>query len=147
MTPAALQKTPHDMLLADHAELDQTIARMLVRVHAGHAADVIAPWRTFEAQMREHMEAEERLLLPTFAREHPSEAASIRGEHEKIRALMDEIAFGLELHAVREDAIVALTDRIRTHAAREETLFYRWANRAVSPSLWDRLRQALRHAA
>jgi hypothetical protein len=145
MNTSIEQKTPRDMLVADHAALDSVIQRLLLHVHAGNAADVITPWREFELAMREHMEAEERLLLPLFARESPDEAAAIRGEHEKIRALMDEIGFGMELHAVREPTIVALVERIRTHAAREESMFYRWANTGVSPSLWTRLRDAIHH--
>lgn len=146
MTNPALQG-PKDALTADHARLEEIILRLRARVHAGDAPDVVGPWREFESGLREHMDAEERHLLPLFEAEEPDEAAWIRQDHVELRAKLDEMGYGVELHNVREPAITDLVDRIHAHSAREEALLYRWADRSVEPSVWQKLRTALSRAA
>ena len=109
-----------------HVHLDESIRRLLLRVHAGDAADVVALWREVEREIREHMDAEETDMLPRFAEVYPAEAAWVLEDHRRIRALLDEIGYGIELHVVREPTIRALAERLRSHAEREEAGFYRF---------------------
>jgi hemerythrin-like domain-containing protein len=64
-------------------------------------------WTSFEEHLRRHLEVEERLILPAFAREHPAQARAIRLEHDEIKTTLTELASTLDLHCLRASSVEA----------------------------------------
>jgi hemerythrin-like domain-containing protein len=138
-----------DALRDDHRRLDALGERLLNPVHVNDAAAADAAYGDFERGVLAHLDVEEQHLLPLVERDHAAEAAAIRAEHEKIRALLAEIGVSLELHAVREERMEALAAFLKAHAEREEGLLYRLADDALDhrrrASILERLHLARAH--
>lgn len=137
--------TPRARLLADHEHLERLLRLLLIRARAGDSADVVTPWRNFEEGLRAHLVAEEEELFPYYALLAPEEVGALRREHAEIRALLDAAGFGVELHTARLLMLEDLAERLREHAAREDTGLYRFADDSESTT-WDRLRARLHDA-
>jgi hemerythrin superfamily protein len=114
-------------LLADHQHLDALFSQLLTDMHAGEWRICQATWSRFERELLDHMAAEEALVLPSFERVNPSETARLREEHAKVRTLLADLGVRLELHAVKEEHVRGVIEVLRSHAAREDALLYRWA--------------------
>jgi iron-sulfur cluster repair protein YtfE (RIC family) len=129
-------------LLADHQHLDTLFSHLLADMHAGDWRDCQRTWGRFERELLDHMAAEEALVLPSFERVNPSETARLREEHAKVRALLADLGVRLELHAVKEEHVQGVIELLRSHAAREDALLYRWAAQLepdLQKALLDRL--------
>jgi len=133
----------HDALCADHRRLDVFFERLLNRVRVNDTALALEAWADFEHGLVRHLEVEEQSMLPLLEPKHPGEVEAIRAEHAKVRSLLAELGVGLEIHIVREETVEAFIRLLRTHAAREEALLYRWAEGALDEeqkvSIVDRL--------
>ncbi len=140
---------PYQTLCDDHRRLDALYEAWLDGVHVGDA-EAEAAWTELDRGLAAHLEAEETYLLPLFDGFDPEEAAAIRANHAKIRALAAELGVLLDLHAVREAKAAELVAFLRAHAAREEAKLYPWATRALPEaprrSLLERLRDLRPHA-
>jgi len=121
-------------LVADHRALDKLFEALLDDMHGGDPRVCQASWARFEQAMLNHIDAEEVFLLTSFDRVDPEEAAGLRQEHATLRHLLAEMGVRLELHAVKEEHVKRLVVAIRTHAAREEALLYKWADQ-LAPEL------------
>jgi hypothetical protein len=121
------------LLIRDHERLDGLFAELLQAFRTEDWATVRAAWTHFETGLLAHLDAEERYLLPLFARAEPGEAAELRAEHGAFRKLLAELGVGVDLHAVSLAVADALVSALRAHALREDVLFYRWAGRHVAP--------------
>lgn len=134
----------------DHERLDALFEELLNRVHVNDAIAANAAWTAFDQGLVAHFDAEEAEVLPLFERHDPAEAAAIRAEHTKLRAVLVELGVMLELHALREATVEELIRLLRAHAAREEEALYRWADSDLPAepraSLLDRIREAERAA-
>jgi hemerythrin-like domain-containing protein len=126
------------LLRFDHERLEASFLDLVDEFHEGDRDDLRAAWARFERGLLAHFDAEERYLLPLFARVDPGEAAALVAEHDLFRREVAELGVGVDLHVVRLDAARELVDGLREHAAREERLFYRWAEAHV-----DRARRLL----
>jgi hemerythrin superfamily protein len=115
------------LLLSDHERLDKLFEQLLDDVHRGEWSICQTTWSCFERELLEHMDAEEKHLLPIFERQYPDETSDIREEHTNIRVLLIDLGVRLELHTVREQHARRLIELLKAHAAREEVLLYRWA--------------------
>jgi Hemerythrin HHE cation binding domain len=136
-----------ERLLADHQHLDTLFSQLLADMHAGEWRICQRTWSRFERELLDHMAAEEALVLPSFERVNPSETVGLREDHATIRSLLADLGVRLELHAVKEEHVRHLIESLRSHAAREDALLYRWAAE-LEPDLQKALRGRLAsHAA
>ncbi|MCX5746287.1 MAG: hemerythrin domain-containing protein [Proteobacteria bacterium] len=122
MTPAD-RPSQRDQLVAEHAEIDRALDGLVDAFRLGDRDVARDAFRAFDAQLSAHLAHEEDLLLPEFAKIDPDEAAQIVHEHALLRAAIDELAIGTDLHLTRVPAIRNLADLLRAHARREDVLY------------------------
>ncbi len=103
-----------------HHELEDACRDL--RVDASH-------WDGLVASLREHMAAEEELIIPAFQLSDPEEADELRNEHAHLRELLDEIDEHVHRHGVHAERLRRLDTALRAHAAREDASLYPWAER------------------
>lgn len=132
----------YTFMVRSHHHLDQLYAQLLAAMEA-NAPDVRAIWTRFDHELLSHMEAEERFVLPAFARVDAKEAMAILNEHGAIRGQLLEIGVAIDLHLARYTRALDLVERLRAHAGREDHLLYRWADQNLDEAL---VAAALAHA-
>jgi hemerythrin superfamily protein len=129
-------------LITDHRALDTIFNVLLEDIHGGNPRVYQLTWGRFEKALLNHIDAEEVFLLPSFDRVDPVESTGIRQEHATLRHLLADMGVRLELHAVKEEHVRRLIVALRTHAAREEALLYKWADQ-LAPDLASAILQKL----
>ncbi len=115
----------------DHQRLDGLFTELLDRFRDGDREGLRRTWTAFETGLLGHVTAEERYVMPLFARVQPGEASALIQEHAEIRRLLDVLGVGIDLHAVKLDVAQDLVDKLRAHAKREDGLLYAWAEREL----------------
>ena len=144
------EPTSPSMLLAhDHLRLERLFAELREAFEADARDDVQALWSELDTDLRAHLEAEEEHALPRFAELYPDEAARLRQEHESIRTELTELGVMVDLHTLRADAAVRFLELLKTHAAFEEKLLYRFIEEkaaAQAAPLLESARARLRRA-
>jgi Hemerythrin HHE cation binding domain len=128
MVPSSRRHGVRALLRRDHDRLERLFARVLDEFREGDPDDVRAIWTRFESGLAAHFDAEERYLMPLFARVDPGEASELLAEHTVFRRRLGDLGVGVDLHAVRLDVAQELVKTLREHAAREDGLLYRWAD-------------------
>lgn len=118
-------------LHAHHVRLDHLFDELLEAYEGGDWDDVRVVWTRFESELRQHMEIEEQFVLPVLARVSEGVAAALRSEHDEIRSLLGSLGVGVDLHMVKDEVAGDLVAKLREHAAREDLLAYRVADREV----------------
>ncbi len=126
-----------------HEYLEGLYARLLEAM-AINAPDLRELWTELDHGVLAHMEAEERFVLPAFARFDRDEAVGLLRDHGKIREQLLELGIAVDLHAIRYESSRELVELLRAHARREESLLYRWADQRLDRALID---AAVAHAA
>lgn len=121
-TPRAI----HARLLGEHAELDGALERLIEAFGSGDRDVARIALRELDERLRAHLGLEEEIFLPAFSDFDPVEAERLRDEHRAIRATVDELVIGSDLHLTRLPMIRELADRLRAHARREDAGLYRW---------------------
>lgn len=116
----------------DHDELDMFLEHLIAAYRCGDRDEAARAFTELEVRLAPHLEMEERLLFPEFARREPAETAALRAEHDALRARIGELGIELELHHSPLSTIEELARMLRRHAARENALLYRWADTALS---------------
>ncbi len=137
--------TPHGTgaaLHAHHQRLDRLFEHLLEAYAGGDWDDVRVVWTRFESELRKHMEVEEAHVLPVLARVSEGEAAALRAEHDEIRTLLGSLGVGVDLHMVKDDVAADLVAKLREHAAREDHLAYRVADKEIPPEALGPLPQS-----
>lgn len=119
----------HERLRLEHDEIDGALERLLQAYGTGDQEIARTALREFDTRLTAHLQLEEELLLPEFAGVDPVEAEAIAAEHREIRAKVDELAIGSDLHLTRLPAIRDLAEILRAHAEREDDSLYRWVDR------------------
>ena len=119
-------------LITDHEELDAFLEQLIAAYETGDRGAAASAHKELEARLNAHFAMEEELLFPEFAGVEPREVDELRAEHTAIRALLDELGVGVDLHQTRLPAMRALAQRLRGHAVRENEAVYRWADRVFS---------------
>ena len=115
-----------ERLREDHHTLDALCEDIVNRVQSGDTAILDAGWSDLDAMLVEHMDFEERSLLPRFDAMDPEESARLRDEHADIRRRHAQLGVDIEIHAIREDTVREFLAALRAHAAREDRLFHPW---------------------
>ena len=149
MHASSLPTTPRirDHFLADHRRLEDLFERVLDAFENGVREELSILWTQFENELDRHMTAEERFLLPAFAREHPEEAKALLAEHAEFRRKLVEIGVGVDLHIVRLLVANAFIEKLRAHARREDELLYKWGDLHLEPRERSLLFRALHRRA
>ena len=145
-SPHPAELSPDRLLAEDHRRLDRSFAALIVRAQGGDPIQLRAEWQAFERGLLDHLDLEEREILPGFARDHARDAEMIRQEHAAIREALVQMGIDLDLHLLRADAVQGFCDRLRAHAVREEAALYRWANDNVPRGEWQALGRRLGNA-
>lgn len=120
-----------EAMAADHARLEGLFREVLSAMEGGDRDAVRTGWLAVEAALTSHIDFEEGCMLPAFEVGFPYEAAQIRREHRLIREALAQLGIDLDLHALRPETAEHFIARLRKHAAREDTLFYVWAEAHV----------------
>ncbi|HTP25238.1 MAG TPA: hemerythrin domain-containing protein [Anaeromyxobacteraceae bacterium] len=122
------------ILVRDHARLDALFVQLLDQFRETDPDELRNMWTRFEAGLLAHFVAEERYLLPPFARAEPQEASALVAEHAGFRKTLDALGVGVDLHAVSPDVADDFIEALRAHALREDRLFYKWVEREIQES-------------
>jgi len=124
----------HARLHLEHAGIDEALERLIEAFATGDHEVARAAFRDFDVRLSAHLALEDEVLLPAFATVDIDEAAAIAADHRAIRAKVDELAIGSDLHLVKLPAIRRLAEDLRAHAEREDELLYPWAERHFDDS-------------
>jgi hemerythrin superfamily protein len=119
------------MLAGDHHRLDCAFERIVTRANGGDFQQIEAEWSAFQNALLDHLDAEEKHLLPALAKDRPTEARVLSDDHVRIRAQLLQLGVDLDLHCIRADRVTAFVDALRAHAHREEHVFYPWVDRQL----------------
>lgn len=132
--PPRKDSTLYAYMVRSHEQLREQVVRLLDAMQANAQADVATLWNEFEHKLLDHMEAEERFVLPAFAQVDHGEATALLRDHGLIRENLLELGIAVDLHSIRFERSQAFIELLLRHAAREEHLLYRWADDALSSS-------------
>jgi hemerythrin-like domain-containing protein len=137
------------LLMREHAQLEETFDALLNAFNADARVECAELWSEFDTRLRAHMLLEEQSMLPAFAREHPAEAERILAEHQQIQQTLIDLGIGVDLHLTRADLVEGFVALLRSHASREDKLFYAWSQEHLGPeersTVLDRLLARLQH--
>lgn len=124
----------YTFMSSNHARLETLFEQLLDAMAAG-SPDARELWTELDHGLLAHMEAEERYVLPAFAAVDTTAAREILGEHAEIRAQLLELGVAMDLHRLRFDTSREFIRLLRSHAAREDNLLYRWADARLDARL------------
>ena len=127
--------TLYAYMMRSHERLRDQVTRLLAAMQVDARADVITLWNELDHKLLDHMEAEERFVLPAFAHVDREEASGLLREHGLIRESLLELGIAVDLHCVRYERSQEFVDLLLRHAEREEHLLYRWADDRLSPGI------------
>lgn len=121
------------ILLSDHHHrLEATCRALLGCAYAEDTRALTLSWSEVEAELLDHMAAEEDVILPSYELHDPDDAHRIREDHARIRALLTPIGVEVELHEIRLARLRQLVAALETHAASEDARMYPWAAKHVA---------------
>lgn len=127
-----------------HREIEEACLAIMSAGFADEPRDLTRRWGEIERQLRDHMAAEEHLLLPAYQRADPENAQDLRDQHARLRERAFEIGVAIQLHTIRCEQLQEFVAELRAHAANEEASLYRWADRQLTEDEHPRLRDWLR---
>ena len=119
-------------LSEEHRRLERVFETLISVLPSEDPRALRAEWNHFEAELLQHLELEERELLPAFAYDHRADVEALLREHEQIRSALTDLGVRLDLHCLRAEDVLAFIERLRTHAANEDAGFYRWLEARAS---------------
>lgn len=126
-------------MIESHRHLDELFGQLLDAL-AADAPEARELWTKLDRGLLAHMEAEERFVLPAFARIARQEALALIHEHGRIRAQLLELGVAVDLHCIRLEQSREFIATLHAHADREDKLLYRWADARLSARLIDATR-------
>ena len=132
----------------DHRNCDSQWADVEAAIERGDVAAIARTWRRFEANLRQHLEMEEKVLFPAFEQRTGMTGGGptfvMRSEHEQMRGLLGQMAEAASSgdHAELLDQGDTLLMLIQQHNQKEEGMLYPMAERALG-DLWPELRSRL----
>jgi hypothetical protein len=131
MQPGQSGASAVTVLREDHALLTVLAEALIQTIAEGDREDCAQAITTLQQRLAEHLDGEERELLPSYARDDPEDAARILDEHAAIRKILASLDVENDLHLVRAEALRSFLVALRAHSARENAGLYRLA--AASP--------------
>jgi hemerythrin superfamily protein len=123
-----------NFLLSDHHRRIEVKCRDLLACASGDdSRELVTRWSELETELLDHIAAEEKVILPTYAAHASADADCIRDQHARICALFMPLGVDVELHDIRLARLRELTDLLAAHAAAEDAGMYPWAVLNLSP--------------
>jgi hypothetical protein len=110
-----------------HAELLAAFDALLRASSGDTPHELSSRWGVLDAALRDHMEAEEDLIIPAFQLTAPEEGDELRTEHAVLRKMLDEIGRDVREQGIHTGRLRRLVELLRAHAAREDAEMYPWA--------------------
>jgi iron-sulfur cluster repair protein YtfE (RIC family) len=104
--------------------MDEQLERMLAAFERGDRAQALEVWTAFEAQLRNHLTLEERVLMPLVLKRNYRTAMALLQEHKHLRQRMDELSVAVELHVARAEQARAFAMELQAHARHEDRVLY-----------------------
>jgi hemerythrin HHE cation binding domain-containing protein len=114
-----------------HAQLETLARHALSMCHLEGGGAAQSTMSQFERELDAHLEAEERWLLPAFARTNPVACDAIMAEHARLRVACNLCAAALDAETIDERPIHVLLELLGDHCRREEAELYRWAETSI----------------
>ncbi len=108
----------------DHQVLLQHLADSLEAGKPG--AELRRCWVTFEENLLDHLDTEERSLFSVAVQAHQLEIERLRAEHRQIRQTVVGLSVSIELQTLKKHAIEELQTLLRAHNEHEERSLHRW---------------------
>lgn len=133
--PPRKDSTLYAYMMRSHEQLRDQVTRLLAAMQANARTDVTTLWNELEHKLLDHMEAEERFVLPAFAHVDYGEATELLRDHGRIRENLLELGIAVDLHCIRFERSQEFIELLLRHAEREERLLYRWADDRLSPDI------------
>jgi hypothetical protein len=117
-----------DLLLPDHhRRIEAKCRQLLACACEDDSRELVTRWSDLEAELLDHIAAEEQVILPAYAAHAPADADRIRDQHARICSLFTPIGVDVELHEVRLARLHELVDVLAAHSADEDAGMYPWA--------------------
>lgn len=132
---------PGTLLSDQHHRLERKCRDMIGWAYTDDARDLGSAWEDLEAELLDHMAAEEEVIIPSYAMQAPQDASRIRDEHAQIRSLLTPIGIDVELHQIRVARLRRLVETLESHSASEDAAMYPWASEHI-PLVGERLLSA-----
>jgi len=139
-TPPRTDSAFYTYMMRSHDSLRELLVRLLAAMQANATDEVAALWTELDHGLRRHMDAEERVVLPAFARAARDEAMALVRQHAQLRELLFELGIAVDLHCIRYERSHEFINLLLLHAGREEQLLYRWADEHLAPEIVRELR-------
>jgi hemerythrin-like domain-containing protein len=117
-----------ERFLGDHRALEELLKRVLAAFEANDRGAVATLWSEFEERLTNHLDAEDRHVIPRLFSSRPREARTLLEEHRHIRLRLSELRSGIALHVVRLETARGFIDELCAHSRHEEDVLYRWAD-------------------
>ncbi len=140
------EEPPSHLLSGDHRDLDRLFEQFRATPFSqtGRRKELFDP---FAADLRRHIDVEERLLFPVFGEGDPSRRLLvdlILDEHRRIQDVLERIRLQLDARPVStEELELELVNVLWAHNAREEESVYPWFDRHLSADLARAVDRAL----
>jgi len=114
-------------LLQDHADHEELLADLAHAIEARQSgAELRRLWSTFEDNLFDHLDTEERSLFTVAAQAHRLEIEQLRSEHRRIRQAVVSLSVSIELNTLKKQSIEELRQDLRAHSEHEERSLHRW---------------------
>lgn len=127
------------LLLPDHHRRIEAMCRdLLAWAYADDSRELTARWCELEAELLDHIAAEEEIILPSYAAHAPADAKRIQDDHARLREFVTPTGVDVELHQIRAARLRRLVEALEAHAAFEDATMYPWAQRNL-PLVTQRL--------
>jgi iron-sulfur cluster repair protein YtfE (RIC family) len=133
------QETVSVALEQHHHRLDDMLDRIEIDVEVGSWGEARRKFSLFRRELEEHMRLEEEILLADVGSEwqvNYGPPAVVRGDHARIRDLLDVVEVGLENEHPMEETTDALEAVLAEHNAKEEHLLYPMFERLATPEAY-----------
>ena len=117
------------MLAGDHHRLEGEFQMIVTRAQGGDFQQLEAAWLAFQRALLEHLDAEERTLIPALEQDRPGAAQALLQDHTDIRIKLLQLGVDLDLHCLSAERVESFVEALRAHAHREENTFYPWVDR------------------
>src|SRR5689334_3535632 len=92
-----IESSIYNYMLRSHRHLEDQYCRVLEALEVG-APELRALWAELEHEVLAHLEAEERYVVPAFARVDREEALALLREHGQVREYLLELGVAIDLH-------------------------------------------------
>jgi Hemerythrin HHE cation binding domain len=117
---------------AHNEEVERQCTDLLSEALARDPQALLAHWRRLEHGVRDHMAAEEELVVPGYRIADPADARRVCAEHAQLTVLLATLGREVEAHQIGEPTVRAFVAALRAHDAHEDAGMYRWASQHLA---------------